>query len=138
MHFFKPGVSRRVHLFAAPAFWTLVACLLIYKGWRWLGTASPLFPVLIALLLGTLKSVLLLDRIARRSLNRILRFGDNTCLGAVYSWKSWLLVVGMVTLGILMRQWCTPGVVLATLYMGIGWSLLFSSRLGWFYFLHED
>lgn len=134
---FKPGVSRRVHLFAAPFLWTVAGLLLMVRGWRWLdGPSHPLF-LLTAITLGSMKSLLLLDRITRRTVHRIRYFADNTCLGAVYSWKSWLLVLIMILAGTLARHFCTPGPVLGTLYLAIGWSLLFSSRLGWPAFWQE-
>lgn len=109
----------------------------MFRGWRWLDVPSHPFFLLAALALGSMKSLLLLDRITRRTINRIRYFADNTCLGAVYSWKSWLLVLLMIVTGMLARHFCTPGPVLGTLYLAIGWSLLFSSRLGWLAFRQE-
>lgn len=128
---FKPGVPRLVHLFAAPFLWTAIGCLLIYRGWGWVGQGHRLFFVPAALLLGTVKSLLILDATARRSINRIIRFKDGTCLGAVYSWKTWLLVLLMMTVGVVMRKLTQPGPIIGSLYMAIGWGLCFSSRLGW-------
>lgn len=128
---FKPGVPRLVHLFAAPFLWTAIGCLLIYRGWSWVGQGHRLFFVPAALMLGTVKSLLILDATARRSINRIIRFKDGTCLGAVYSWKTWLLVLLMMTAGVVMRKLTQPGPIIGSLYMAIGWGLCFSSRLGW-------
>ena len=133
---FKPGAPRRVHLFAAPFLWTAIGCLLMYRGWGWVGKDHRLYFVLAALMLGTLKSLLILDATARRSINRIIRFKDGTCLGAVYSWKTWLLVLLMMTAGIVMRKLTQPGLIIGTLYMAIGWGLCFSSRLGWLHWWH--
>ncbi len=87
--------------------------------------------ILVAGVLGTLKSLLILDKMARRSIRRIIQFEDGTCLGAVYSWKTWLLVALMMASGILMRKLTQPGPVIGTLYCAIGWALFLSSRLGW-------
>ena len=134
---FKPGVSRRVHLFADPFLWTVAGLLLMCRGWRWLDAPSHPFFLLAGIALGSMKSVLLLDRITRRTLHRIRYFSGNTCLGAVYSWKSWLVVLLMITAGMMARHFCTPGPVLGTLYLAMGWALLFSSRLGWLAFWQE-
>lgn len=128
----KPGVSRQVHLFAAPFLWTAVGAILIARGWNWLGPGVGKLWLLAALVLGTLKSTLVLDMVVRRSVERITRFGDNTCLGAVYSWKSWLLAALMAGSGIYLRHLVRPGPVIGTLYCAIGWALCYSSRLGWF------
>jgi len=127
----KPGVPRSVHLFAAPFLWTLIGGWLMTRGWGWLEPGRGKLLFLVAVLLGTLKSLLILDKVARRSLNRIILFQDDTCLGAVYSWKTWLLVLLMMAAGITMRRLTQPGPYIAILYSAVGWSLFLSSRLGW-------
>jgi len=127
----KPGVPRSVHLFAAPFLWTLIGGFLMARGWGWFEPGRGKLLFLAAILLGTLKSLFILDKVARRSLRRIIRFQDNTCLGAVYSWKTWLLVLLMMTAGIVLRSFTQPGPYIATLYAAVGWSLCLSSRLGW-------
>ncbi|HBI15324.1 MAG TPA: hypothetical protein DDY20_07400 [Desulfobulbaceae bacterium] len=126
----KPGVNRRVHLFAAPLLWTLVGVFLLVRGWSWIGPGKG-WLVLLTLGLGIAKSLLILDKAARRVLSRIVKLRDGSCLGAVYSWKTWLLVVLMMGSGMLLRRYCTPGVVIGMLYATVGWALLLSSRLGW-------
>lgn len=127
----KPGVSRAVHLFAAPFLWTAVGSYLLVRGWGWLGADQGRWLLIVAAVAGTLKSMFILDRMARRSLQRIVLFKDNTCLGAVYSWKTWLLVLVMMTAGWLVRTVTQPGPMIGTLYCTVGWSLCLSSRLGW-------
>ena len=127
----KPGVPRTVHLFAAPFLWTAIGVLLMVRGWGWLDPGEGRLLFLAAGLLGALKSLFILDKIARRSLDRIIRFQDGTCLGAVYSWKTWLLVFLMVVAGIVLRGLTQPGPFIGILYCAVGWSLCLSSRLGW-------
>jgi len=127
----KPGVPRSVHLFAAPFLWSVIGAWLMARGWGWLEPGRGRLLFLAAILLGTLKSLLILDKVARRSLERIIHFQDNTCLGAVYSWKTWLLVLLMMAAGITLRSVTQPGPYIGTFYGAIGWSLCLSSRLGW-------
>jgi len=127
----KPGVDRRVHLLAAAILWTAIGTVLIIRGWEWIDPAENGWFVPAALFAGTVKSVFILDRAARRAVERIVRLRDGTCLGAVYSWKTWMLVVVMVTGGILLRTFFEPGKYIGTLYVAIGWALLLSSRHGW-------
>jgi len=124
-------VSRSVHLFAAPFLWTAIGTLLMVRGFGWIGAGAARWLVLLGLVIGTIKSRLILDKTARKSLQRILEMNDNTCIGAVYSWKTWLLVALMMTFGITMRKLTDPGLIIGTLYMAIGWALVLSSRLGW-------
>ena len=128
---FKPGVSKSVHLFAAPFLWTAIGSMLMIRGFGWIGPGIARWLVLVALVLGTAKSLLVLDKTAKKSLQRIMELGDNTCIGAVYSWKTWLLVALMMAFGIIMRRLTEPGMVIGTLYVAIGWALFLSSRHGW-------
>ncbi len=127
----KPGVNRRVHLLAAALLWTVVGIFLIARGWVWIDPAENGWYVLAAALIGTLKSIFILDRSARRGVDRIGRMRDGACLGAVYSWKTWMLVVFMIASGILLRTFFDPGKYIGTLYCAVGWALLLSSRHGW-------
>ncbi len=98
-------------------------------GWAKAGTAGWLF--LVALAAGTAKAVFVLDKAAAKNSLRILGFSEKKCLGAVYSWRTWLLVIVMMGSGIAMRRLTHPGMIIGTLYMAIGWALLLSSRKGW-------
>lgn len=128
---FKPGVNRSVHLFIAPLLWTAIGCMLMIRGWAWLGSTSRLWLLVVAVAFGSLKSLVILDTTARHSIQRIVAFKDGTCIGAVYSWKTWLLVALMMATGIAIRKLTEPGLVVGTIYVAVGWALVFSSRLGW-------
>jgi len=127
----KPGASRAAHLFAAPLIWTAVGIMLMERGLGWMGLHVTLRLLLIALLVGTAKSLTVLDRSAKKTLNRIMGFGDRTCIGAVYPWKTWLLVLVMMACGIALRTLIEPNAFLGAVYFAIGWALLLSSRHGW-------
>ncbi len=127
----KPGVNRRVHLFAAALLWTVVGAVLIVRGVRWISPAEIVWFIPVALAIGTMKSVLVLDKSARRGVERVVKMLDGTCLGAVYSWQTWILVAMMITSGILLRTLFEPGTYIGTLYCAIGWALLLSSRFAW-------
>lgn len=128
---YKPGVDRTTHIFLAAAIWPLVGLMLCYRGLSGLiGTGYEWF-ILISVVLGICKSVFILDKTARKGIDRILKFGDNTCIGAVYSIKTWLMVLFMISAGILLRSTSIPPHYLGLLYVAIGWGLLFSSRHAW-------
>lgn len=130
---FKPGAKRTTHLFLSAMLWSVIGILLLTKGsYRIVQVPEHQIVVIItALIVGTLKSILILDRSARKSIVRILEFEDGTCLGAVYSFKTWLLVVIMMGVGILLRNSSLSLSLLCFVYFTIGWALLFSSRLAW-------
>lgn len=118
-------------MFAAALLWTVIGTLLVAKGLAWIEPGENVWFVPTALALGTLKSVFILDRSAKRGVERIVRMRDGTCLGAVYSWKTWILVLLMITTGIMLRTFFNPGKYIGTIYVAIGWALLMSSRYAW-------
>ncbi len=127
----KPGASRKTHLFMAAILWTTVGLVLITRGTIFLGAAEGAIYFFAAIFFGTLKSLFILDKSAKKSIDRILLLADGSCLGAVYSIKTWILVVAMMSLGFILRNSGLSATILGTLYVTIGWSLLFSSRSAW-------
>ncbi|MFH0783416.1 MAG: hypothetical protein V2B20_15890 [Pseudomonadota bacterium] len=130
---FKPAVRKNTLLLSSACLWTVIGLLLLVKGgYRW-SQLPDRHPLIIAagILVGTVKSLLILDKSARRGIDRILNFADGTCLGAVYSSKTWLLVLCMMSLGVILRNSSFPVQLLCFIYFTIGWALLFSSRLAW-------
>jgi len=128
---FKPGVAPKVHLVCAASLWTVVGVLLFYRGVVYLADADMLWLALPGIILGSLKSRIILDRSARKGVERIKRFADNTCIGAVYSWKTWMLVLAMMSMGFWLRNRSVFAPAIGTICIAVGWSLLFSSRHAW-------
>lgn len=133
----RPGVSKSVHFFSAPFIWTAVGTMLMVRGLHWIGLSLTLWLLFIALLAGTIKSLMILDRSAKKTLHRIMMLNEKSCIGAVYSWKTWLLVVLMMALGMTLRRMIEPGLFFGTVYLAVGWGLLLSSRHGWEQWLRE-
>ncbi len=127
----KPGASPRTHLFCASMLWTTVGFFLLYRGISYLVRGQVLPLAIFGIILGSLKSRFILNKSAIRGVERIKKFGDNTCIGAVYSWKTWLLVLAMMLLGLVIRSSSISPAVIGTVITAIGWSLLYSSRYGW-------
>ena len=128
---FKPGVGKRVHVFCAAGLWTAIGLILMIRGVLLLQAADYLSLGLVGILFGTIKSLLVLDRAALNGIDRIRRFADNTCIGAVYSWKTWLLVIAMMGLGFILRAIKPSPLLFGPLVIAIGWGLILSSRHAW-------
>jgi hypothetical protein len=128
---FKPNASRSIHLIVAASLWTVVGVLLMSRGIIWLNGVGQLWIALPALLIGSVKSLFVLDKSAKKGIKRIVTTRDGRCLGGVYSIKTWLLVLLMMTAGYLMRNSSLPREFLGLFYVSIGWGLFFSSRHAW-------
>lgn len=121
-----------MHILLAGLLWTGIGLMLMTRAVFWLAGSGWLWLALPAFALGTVKSFLVLDKAARKSLDRILRLSDGTCLGAVYSIKTWMLVLLMMASGLALRHSSLPHSLLGLLYMTIGWALILSSRHAWY------
>jgi hypothetical protein len=128
---YKPGVSIRTHLLLGALIWTVVGFFLLTNGFVLVSLESHLLYGLSGLLLGTVKTFFILDRVARKNIKRIKEFEDKVCFGSVYSLKTWLLVIGMIILGRFLRTTVLPGEVVGLIYTAVGWALMLSSRLMW-------
>ena len=131
LHKYKPGVSIRTHLLLGALIWTMVGFLLLTNGFRLVLLEGHLWYGLTGLLLGTAKTLFVLDRLARKNIQRIKEFEDKVCFGSVYSLKTWFMVAAMIVLGRYLRTTVLPGEIIGLIYTAVGWALMLTSRLMW-------
>ena len=131
---YKPAAAVRAHLLLAGLMWAVVGLTLIGFGGRWLWQLpTPAAPWLaaLALVIGAFKARFVLDRAARRIVDRIRERGDGRCLGGFLSLRSWALVAAMAAGGRLLRGSHLGRGLLGVLYIAVGTALLLSSRVAW-------
>ena len=126
----KPGASIRTNLLIAALMWSFIGLYLMVRGSLLVEVFSGIFFAL-ALGIGTLKARLLIERSARKNIARIVARPDGMCLGGVYSWRMWGMVVCMMLGGRLLRNSFVPPQVVSVIYIAVGWALLLSSRFIW-------
>jgi hypothetical protein len=107
-------------LFSVGTYWLITPAEV--KGW---------IMMLVAVGLGTGKSRLVLDRTADGIVGRIKLRGEGRCFGGFLSPRIWILVLGMMLLGRLLRTIGLPRPLLGLIYAAVGTGLLFSSRIIW-------
>ncbi len=128
---FKPAASKTTHLLVAGTVWGIVGLLLVSRGLLWLNATNTLWLLLPAMMIGCFKAFYMLEPSAQKNIRRILDGDNKRCLGGVYSWKTWLLVLLMMAMGRILRSSNLPREFLGVLYISIGWGLFFSSRKCW-------
>ena len=129
---YKPGVAIRTHLFIAALIWSVVGLTLLTVGFIFISDKGHLWYGVAGLFLGTAKTYFILDRVAVKNVTRIKKFEDKVCVGSVYSWKTWILVVAMIGLGRFLRTSnLLPGEVIGLIYTAVGWALMLASRKMW-------
>jgi hypothetical protein len=118
----------------AQVLWTLVGLGLSGAGLYWILQHSGVRGMLYAapcLVVGLLKAFFVLDEVAQRTLGRIDARGASRCAFGFLSGKSWLLLVGMMAVGRLLRASPVSRTDIGFLYVAVGSGLLVASRTLW-------
>jgi len=126
----KPAVSKQALLFLAGFLWICVGTMLVYLAYTWLTTASTtIFWIFLGVgfILALAVHHLGFLKIVDHNLERIMMMDTKQCLFAFISWKSYLIIIIMVSMGVLLRHSDIPQHYLAILYTGIGLALILSS-----------
>lgn len=124
----KPAVPRSMLPIIAGTMWCGVGLMLSVMAFRWLSVYSGnvwLFAVtgvVFALIMRRFSFL----KITGRNLDRIAQLPARACIFSFISWRSWLLVIFMITLGITLRNSAMPKQYLSVIYLGIGIGLLLS------------
>jgi hypothetical protein len=125
----RPAVDKATLVFLAGFMWCGVGAMLISYSVMWL---VPL--TLISQTIFSLAGVALalpiyyfgFLRLANKNLNRLLPLAEKRCLFSFMTWKSYLLVPVMVSMGIFLRHSPIPKPYLSVIYSGIGLGLFLS------------
>lgn len=127
---FKPAVKKPMLLFLSGIMWFCVGIMLNTFATQWLITygknLSYIFAGLGLILALTIHHFGFL-KVVDKNLGRINLLNDRPCVFSFMSWKSYILVAFMVSLGITLRHSSTPKQYLAVIYIGIGLALMLSS-----------
>jgi hypothetical protein len=127
---FNPATTNRWHIGLAGITWGFVGLLLCRYSYNWL---SPLqFPraVLFASI-GVIIAIVVyfygMSRIARKNLSRLQAIKGKTCIFGFLTWRSYVNIAVMVTLGVTLRHSAVPKDYLSLVYTSMGGGLLMGS-----------
>jgi len=126
----KPAVPRSWLFLVAGLIWTGVSAILIYRASGWMYLESPatqMFLVVAALAVAGTGYLLGFRKIVERNIMRIAQLPDRPCLFAFTAWKGYMMIGGMVTIGIALRSSSLPRVYLIVPYTMMGGMLLLGS-----------
>jgi len=135
-HIPEPAVSRTTLVRSAAIVWGAVGTFLSIQALLWFRASerNVFWMVLIALVIGFLKGHWVFSTLARRNIRRIYELSphkEKICIFAFQAAFSYLLIIGMITLGILLRLSPIPREYLAIIYLAIGVGLLYASMQYW-------
>lgn len=127
---FRPSVRKKYLILISGVIWILIGLLLNHYAFNWLKVNSYT-NTYIYIVLGIVLALIIHHfgflKVVNKNLGRIKTLNAETCAFAFMSWKSYLLVVIMMAMGIVLRHSTLSRRLLAVLYIGIGLALILSS-----------
>jgi hypothetical protein len=125
---FTPSVDKRVLVFLAGLMWCGVGVMLMRYAIAWLMPLGLQGSVYYAA--GFLAAMPIHHfgflKVADKNLNRLLPLTEKKCLFSFMTWRSYIIVLIMVSMGIALRHSALPRRYLSILYNGIGLGLFLS------------
>ncbi|BBO70477.1 hypothetical protein DSCA_44070 [Desulfosarcina alkanivorans] len=126
----KPAVPKCWLFAASGVMWSAVGLMMCLTGIGWLvpeGFVRGAGFELLGLLLAWLAVRRGFGGIARKNIRRLRRLPDRGCFFAFQAWKSYLLIMIMIALGIALRHSPVPPPFLAVVYTAVGGALFLAS-----------
>lgn len=127
---YTPSVPKYYLLLFSGLMWMFVGIILNRLAYQWLIQDSLTKSLIFAssgLILGLVINLFGFSRVAVTNIKRIAEKPGKSCAFSFLSWKSYILVAFMMTLGITLRNSEIPKTYLSILYIGIGTGLFLSS-----------
>ncbi|MGA2405233.1 MAG: hypothetical protein ABSF81_00595 [Bacteroidales bacterium] len=136
---FTPLVDKRILVLLSGLMWCGVGVMLIIFAVSWLSPYNgkeQLFFYSAGFLAAMPIHHFGFLKIADKNLNRLLPLTEKKCLFSFMTWKSYIIVLIMVSMGIAFRHSSIPKRYLSILYNGIGLAL-FLSGIRYFRFFFQ-
>jgi len=126
----KPAVGKHILLFLSGTMWICVGIMLNSFAFKWLSLYEGSYSYLY-FIFGFAAALLIHHfgflRVVDKNLGRISLMAGKPCVFSFMSWKSYILVIVMVTMGITLRHSSIPKQYLSVVYIAIGLALILSS-----------
>jgi len=136
LSFVKPAAPKTWLIAIAGLVWSIVGLMLCRMAYHWLAPL-PLSKIAFlgtaGLCLALLAYFVLFAGLARKNIQRIDQYVDRSCIFAFQAWKSYLIIILMISLGVVIRHTPFPRSYLAVIYAAMGGALLLASLhyYGW-------
>jgi hypothetical protein len=135
---FDPSVDKKLLLVLAGVIWFAVGIMLCNLASGWLTQTSSekaLWPGLAGLVLSLFIFQIGFIKIVRKNAERILAYKNRICIFAFQPWKSYFIVIIMITMGMALRNSPLPKTYLAIVYIGFGLAMILSALKYFWIFL---
>ena len=127
---FDPAVDKRLLIVLSGVIWSAVGLMLCSLAYGWLVIEYTSFHLLLAaagtcLALGIHHFGFL--KLVNKNIDRILAKKGKVCIFGFQPWKSYVIILIMISMGSLLRQSPLPKPYLSVIYIGFGGAMLLSS-----------
>ena len=136
------NITKETHLKVAFCMWGLVGTGLLIAGSFFLfgrslsvlndGLSDPGLNegigLVIGLIIGFIKGNFVFKKLARKYIARIQSLPETSPIYMTFSGKSWIMILGMMALGRIIRALGAPPIVIGTIYIAVGFALVLGSR----------
>jgi hypothetical protein len=126
---FTPAVDKKILILLAGLMWCGVGVMLIRYAVSWLSVMSIKEQIVFYVIGITIALPIHLfgfSKIAGKNLRRLMPMEQKKCVFSFMTWKSYIIVLFMVSLGITLRHSSLPKQYLSIVYNGIGLALFLS------------
>lgn len=126
---FTPAVDKKILILLAGLMWCGVGVMLIRYAVSWLSAYSfkeQVIFYLVGFMIALPTHFFGFSKIANKNLRRLMPMEIRKCVFSFMTWKSYLIVLFMVSLGITLRHSSLPKQYLSIVYNGIGLALFLS------------
>jgi len=126
----NPAVSKYWLIALAGLIWSMVGIMLCRLAYIWLASVNLSLGLPLGLM-GIISALAVygygFSKIALRNIHRLCLLSDKSCIFAFQAWKSYLIIIFMITLGMVLRNSPILRHFLAVIYAAIGGALFVSS-----------
>jgi hypothetical protein len=127
---FDPAVDKKFLIAISGIIWSAVGIVLCSLAVGWL-LQTTFYPALWLGAGGIVLSLMIHHfgflRLVDRNIDRILAREGKVCIFAFQPWKSYLIIIIMIGMGMVLRHSPLPKPYLAVIYIGFGGAMLLSS-----------
>jgi hypothetical protein len=126
----NPAVSKYWLIALAGLIWSMVGIMLCRLAYIWLVAVNWRLGLSLGLI-GIISALAVygygFSKIALKNIHRLCLLSDKSCIFAFQAWKSYLIIIFMIMLGMALRNSPIPKHFLAVIYAAIGGALFVSS-----------